>query len=178
MEGQGDRRRLEIDEMVGEAPFGHRVANKRRVEVVALITVFVGEAGHLHPLPLLDRQPHRTGFFIEFAEVVLLHLGELVDALVDQTLLLAAVVQVKDRAGREISVVPTKRFFPAFAESTCEVAVGRCIELAFTAMRANRWGHRFVIRVMPWPKGWQPRQRAGGRREMPGAMPRCRQPTG
>ena len=75
MERQGDRRRLEINEMVGEAPFRHRVANERRVEVVAPFAVFVRKAGDLHPLPLLDRQPVRTRFFIEVPEIVLLHLA-------------------------------------------------------------------------------------------------------
>ena len=86
MERQCNRRGLEIDEMVGEAPFGHRVANKRRVQVVALITVFLGEAGNLHPLPLLDRQAVWSWFFIKVPEIVLLHLAEFENPLVDQLL--------------------------------------------------------------------------------------------
>ena len=132
----------------------------------------------MHPLPLLDRQAVWARFFIEVPEIVFLHLPEFEHALVNQVLFPAAVVKVKDRAGGKISIGPAKRLFPALAKSARELAVRRCIELAFIRNARQSVGPPARHSRNAWPKDWQRRQRAGGRREMPGAMPGCRQPRG
>ena len=170
MERQCNCRGLEINEMVGEAPPGHRIADERRVEVVAPIAVFGGETGDLHPLPLLDRQAVWTCLLIEVSEIVFLHLRQFENPLADQLLFPKRLVQVKDSASAKISISPTQGFFPAFSESAHHRASNQRIELAPIAMRANRWRHRLVVRVVRSPKIRGISEGQGSRPEMPVAM--------